>query len=130
MISWMTRKPDPITLSNVEAEYVVACEVVKEVFWLKKLLKYLFQKSLHPTLINYDSQSCIKMSRDPMFHPETKHVNNKFHFIRKLVQDGIMKFKYVLADEQITDILKKVLPNNKFKYLRNLIGFGRYHCLY
>ena len=31
MISWMSRKKDPIVLSIFEAEYVVACEVGKEV---------------------------------------------------------------------------------------------------
>jgi len=34
---------------------VVACEVVKEVFWLRKLPKYLFEKSMGPTLINCDN---------------------------------------------------------------------------
>lgn len=29
MISWMSRKQDPISLSSAEAEYVAACEVGK-----------------------------------------------------------------------------------------------------
>lgn len=89
MISWISIKQDPVALSSVEAEYVAACEVGKEVVWLRKLLTDLFKKPLDPTAINCDSQSCIKMFGDPVFHARTKHINNKFHYIRNLVQDGI-----------------------------------------
>lgn len=85
MISWMSRKQDLVALSSVEAEFVAACEVGKDVVWVKKLLTYLFEKSLSPTVINCDNQSCIKMSRDLMFHSRMKHINNKFQFIRNLV---------------------------------------------
>lgn len=50
-----------------------------------------------------------------------KHINNKFHFIRNLVQDGIMKLEYVSTDEQVVNILTKALPNKKFEYIRNLL---------
>ena len=64
----MCRKQDPVALSSAEAEYVAACEVGKEAVWLRKLLIDLFEKSLGPTVINCDNQSCIKMSGDPVFH--------------------------------------------------------------
>lgn len=42
MISWMSRKQDPVELSSAEVEYVVACEVGKKDVWLRKLLSDLF----------------------------------------------------------------------------------------
>ena len=95
MTSWMSRKQDPISLISAEVEYVATCEVVKEVVWLRKLLTYLFEKSLGPTMINCDNQSCIKMFGDLVFHSRTKHINNKFHFNRNLLQDGIVNLEYV-----------------------------------
>eukprot|EP00253_Pinus_taeda_P012828 PITA_12828 len=56
MISWMSRKQGHVALSSAEAKYVVACEVGKEVVWLRKLLSDLFGKSLDPTIINCDNQ--------------------------------------------------------------------------
>ena len=46
MISWMSRKQDPIALSRAEVEYVVAQEVGKEVVWIRKILSYLFGKPI------------------------------------------------------------------------------------
>ncbi len=87
MISWMSRKQDTIALSSVEVEYVVACEVGKEVVWLRKLLSNLFGGPLDPTVINCNNQSNIKMLEDLVFHAKTKHINNKYHCIRSLVQN-------------------------------------------
>jgi len=49
-----------------------------------------------------------------VFHLRMKHINNKFQFIRNLVQDGIMKLEYVPTYEHVVDILTKDLPNKKF----------------
>ena len=99
MISWMSRKQVLVALSRAKAEYVVACEVGKEVVRLRKLLTYLFEKPLDPTVINCDNQSCIKMFGYLVFHVRMKHINNKFHFFRNLVQDGIVKLEYFLTNE-------------------------------
>lgn len=85
MISWMSRKKDHVSLSSVEVEYMVACEVEKEIVWLRNLLTYFFEKSPGPTVINCDNQSCVKMSGDPMLHSRMKNINNKLHFIRSLM---------------------------------------------
>ncbi len=52
MISWMSKKKYLVALSSAEAEYVAACEVGKEVVWLRKLLPIFFEKNLSPTVIN------------------------------------------------------------------------------
>eukprot|EP00253_Pinus_taeda_P017700 PITA_17700 len=85
MFPWISRKKYLVALSSVEEEYVAACEVGKEVVWLRKLLTDLFKKPLGATVINYDNQSCMKMSKDLVFHARMKHINNKFHYIRNLV---------------------------------------------
>ena len=95
MVSWISRKQGPVAVSSVEAQYVDACEVRKEAVWLRKLLTNLFKSSLSPTIINCDNQSFIKMYGDPVFHSRTKHIDNKFHFIRNFVQDGVVKLEYV-----------------------------------
>ena len=50
MTSWISRKKDLVALSSGEVEYMAACEVGKEVVWLRKLPTYLFEKPLDPTV--------------------------------------------------------------------------------
>jgi len=61
------------------------------------------------------------MSEDP-FHARMKHINNKYHYIRILVQNGVVKLQYILADEQVVDVLMKPLPNKNFEYFRSMFG--------
>ena len=81
MVSRSNRNQDTIALSSAEAEYIAACEVSREAVWLRKLLFDLFEGPMDPTMIDCDSTSCIRLSEDPMFHGNTKHINNKYHYI-------------------------------------------------
>jgi len=47
----MRKMKDSIALSSVEAEYIVACEVRREVVWLGKLLSDLFEGLMDPKVI-------------------------------------------------------------------------------
>lgn len=90
MVSWMSRKQNIVALNNAEAEYVATCEVSQEAVWLRKLLSDLFEGPMNPTMIHCDNISCIHLSEDPMFHGKTKYINNKYHYIRELVQNGVV----------------------------------------
>eukprot|EP00253_Pinus_taeda_P001484 PITA_01484 len=122
MVSWMNKKQDTIALSSVEAEYVAACEVSQEVVWLRKMLSDLFKGPMNPTMICSDNTSCIRLSEDPVFHRKTKHINNKYHYIRELVQNGVVQLQYISTYKQVVDILMKSLPNKKLVYLRDKLG--------
>eukprot|EP00253_Pinus_taeda_P002479 PITA_02479 len=90
MISWMSGKQEIVALSSAEVEYIATCEVSKETVWLRKLLFDLFEGSMGPMVIHCDNTSCTRLSEDPVFHGKTKHINNKYHYIRKMVQDGVL----------------------------------------
>eukprot|EP00253_Pinus_taeda_P033835 PITA_33835 len=122
MVSWMSRKQEIVALSSAKAEYIAACEVIREAVWLRKMLSDLFIGPLDPTIIHCDNTSYIRLFEDLVFHGKTKHINNKYHYIRKLVQDGVLRLNYIPTDDQIADILTKFLPNKKLVYFRNKLG--------
>lgn len=107
MVSLMSKKQDTIALSSVEAEYVASSKVCREVVWLRKLLLDLFEGPLSPTHIHCDNESCIRLTEDLMFHARTKHINNKYHYIRSLVRDVVMELHYLPTNEHVADILTK-----------------------
>ena len=68
MISWFNKKQSSVILSIAKAEYVAACLTSCEVVWLRKLLSDLFYLQLDSTYIYCDNQSCVKFSKNPVFH--------------------------------------------------------------
>ena len=121
MVPWISRKQESVAFS-VEAEYIASFEVSRDVVWLTKLLSNLFEGLMDPTVIHCDNTSCIRLFEDPVFHGKTKHINNKYLYIWKLVQDGVLQLQYISTDEHVADILKKYLPNKKLVYFRDKLG--------
>ena len=51
----------------------------------------------------------------------SNHIEIKYHYIRDMVQRGVVKLKYVAMDKQIADVLTKPLSRVQFKYFRERI---------
>ena len=56
------------------------------------------------------------MSQNPMFHDKSKHIEIKYHYIRDMVQRGVVKLQYVAMEEHIADVFMKPLARLKFEY--------------
>jgi hypothetical protein len=122
MISWFNRKQSSVALSTAEAEYIAACSASSEAVWLWKLLAGVFDLELEVTCIWCDNQSCVKLSENPMFHDKSKHIEIRYHYIRDMVQRGVVKLQYVATDDQVVDVLTKPLSRVKFEYFRDKLG--------
>jgi len=68
MTSWYSRKQKSMAPSSDEAEYMAASTVSCESIWLRKLLVNLFRRRMEVTEIMCNNQSCIKLSKNPVFH--------------------------------------------------------------
>ena len=64
----------------------------------------------------------MKLSKNPMFHDKSKHIEIKYHHIRDMVQRGVVKLQYVVTDNQIVDLLMNPLARVKFEYFRDKLG--------
>ena len=62
------------------------------------------------------------MSKNPVFHDKSKHIEIKYHYIRDMVQKGVVKLQYVAMEEQIADVLMNPLARMKFEYFRERLG--------
>ena len=62
------------------------------------------------------------MSKNPVFHDKSKHIEIKYHYIGDMVQRVAVKLQYVVTDEQIADVLTKALAKVKFEYFRENLG--------
>ena len=55
------------------------------------------------------------MSENSVFHDKWKHIEIKYHYIRDMVQRGVVKLQYITTDEQIVDVLTKPLARVNFE---------------
>ena len=89
---------------------------------MQKLLSNLFDLQLDATCIHCDNHSCMKLSENPMFHYKLKHIEIKYHYIRDMVQRGVVKLQYVAMDDHKADALTNPLARVKFEYFREKLG--------
>ena len=75
-----------------------------------------------PMILYCDNTSVINISKNLVMHTKTKHIEIKYHYLRKLVQDKEVKMEYVNIKEKIADIFTKPLPKDAHEYLRGKLG--------
>eukprot|EP00253_Pinus_taeda_P025920 PITA_25920 len=122
VVSWFSRKQTSFALSSFEAEYMVASQASCEAIWLRKLLYGPFDQELRPTTIHCDNQSCIKLTKNPVFHDRSKYIDIRYHFIRDYVQKGAVKLECISTNEQVADVLTESLPRGKHVHFRDKMG--------
>uniref|UniRef100_A0A2N9FP23 Integrase catalytic domain-containing protein n=1 Tax=Fagus sylvatica TaxID=28930 RepID=A0A2N9FP23_FAGSY len=70
------------------------------------------------------SCSTIKLSKNPVMHGRSKHIDVRFHFLRDLTRDGVVELKHCVTQEQVADIMTKPLKLDVFLKLRESMGVG------
>ncbi|KAE8656273.1 hypothetical protein F3Y22_tig00117005pilonHSYRG00292 [Hibiscus syriacus] len=121
-VSWSSKKQSIVTLSTTEVEFVATIACACQAIWLKKILEELQFKEDGPTLIYCDNSSAIKLSKNPVLHDRSKHIDVKYHFLRDLMNDGVINLVYCRSEDQIADILTKPLKFPAFQKLNELLG--------
>jgi hypothetical protein len=81
----------------MEAEYMGLSDCVKEVIWLRSLLKSTGYELNEPTMIFEDNNACLELARDPKHRERAKHIDLRYHFIR----DHIAKGEFKLSDVKL-----------------------------
>ena len=110
-------------MSTIEAEYIAMIQACKEAIWLARLVRDLGIAVEIPTL-HYDSQSTILLAKNSIFHTKTKNIEVKYHFIREMLEDKLMKLMKVHTDDNPIDLLTKALSPEQFAHCRALMGVG------
>jgi hypothetical protein len=106
----------------MESEYIALTHAIKETTWIRSLFLELKSLAPHPTKLHCDNQSAISLTKDSIFHSQTKHINIHYHFICETIDNGDASIIYCPTDDMIADILTKPLPRPKFQKFLTLLG--------
>jgi hypothetical protein len=89
--AWSSRKQPIVTLSTIEAEFVAAAACALQVVWMQQIPEKLSLKESKGTTIFCDNSSTIKLSKNPVLHGRSKHIDMRFHFLRDLTREGVVE---------------------------------------
>ena len=94
------------------------CQVV----WLYRLLGELTGVEVHPPVLMVDNQPAIVLTKNPVLHDRSKHIDVKFHFLRDCVDRGQIVIEFIETGRQLANVLTKPLGRLQFTELKKMIG--------
>lgn len=121
LVSWFSKKQACVSISTAEAEYVSAAACASQLMWLKQMMND-YGIVTEKMKIMCDNQSAIQISKNPVMHSRTKHIDIKYHFLKDLVEDDLIELEYVDTIHQLADMFTKPLAFERYVFLRNAIG--------
>ena len=83
---------------------------------MEELPKVLF-------VIRTDSESSQKLLQADGFNRRTQHLHLAHAFVQRLIFHEVLVIQWVSTDNQIADVLTKVLDKVKFEKFRKMMGF-------
>jgi hypothetical protein len=92
-------------------------ELTTEIVYLYKIItdiKDIILYKENNTHMFCDSETAIKIAKNPEFHDRTKHIDVKYHYIREIIDQGNIKLSPVRTQYNNADLFTKPLGNQPF----------------
>ena len=121
LMSWYSKKQHSVSTSTAEVEYITAGSCCALILWMKNQLQD-YGSALRKIPILCDNTSAIAIANNPVQHTRTKHIDIRYHFLRKHVLSKTVELYFVPTDQQITDIFTKPLDESTFSRLVGELG--------
>ena len=117
-VAWSSHKQKTVSLSSTESEYMALSAACQKALWCKTWLDEVIGTGT-PITIYSDNQSAAALTRSNSYHPRTKHIDVRHHFIKDLVRNNIIQLEYISTEDQLADILTKVMNKATLVSLRD-----------
>ncbi|GKC67641.1 hypothetical protein Tco_1100239 [Tanacetum coccineum] len=100
LTSWFSKKQTALAISTTEAEYVSVGKACQQALWMKQaLVDYNIVLDDIPVLC--DNKGAIELSKNPVLHSRTKHIEIRHHFLCENVQKGNISIEKVSSEDNI-----------------------------
>ena len=121
LVSWFSKKQNSVSISTTEAEYIAAAKCCAQILWMKQTLAD-YNVKFDVISILCDNTSAIDLSKNPVLHSRSKHIDIRHHFLRDHVNKGDIKMTHIETEYNIADIFTKPLGSERFAKLRLDLG--------
>ena len=114
LVSWGCSKQKTVSTSSCEAEYMAASTAAKEVLGVLNILKSFTTIEI-PIIMYQDNIGATYLTENDIHNKRSKHIDIRYHHVRDLVAQKILKIEYIKTKENIADIQTKALPRAAFE---------------
>ncbi|KAJ0765403.1 putative RNA-directed DNA polymerase [Helianthus annuus] len=116
LVTWQCKKQTCVATSTCEAEYIAASSCCSQVLWIQQQLRdYGFEFLTTPIYV--DNSAALDITRNPVQHSKTKHIEIKYHFIRDCFEKRLIDVVKVHTDDQRADLFTKAFDKSRFDFL-------------
>lgn len=121
LVPWQCKKQIAVATSTCEAEYIAAASCCSQIIWIQQQLR---DYGLHfsNTPIYVDNSAAIAVTKNPVQHSKTKHIDIKYHFIRDWFEKKLIDVVKIQNDFQRADLYTKAFDKAMFLFLLEVNG--------
>ena len=123
LVTWRSKKQKVVALSSVEAEFRWIKSGLIEIIWLRRLMREIGLAPENSQLF-CDNKAAINISKNPVQHDRTKHVEVDRHFIKENIENGVVELPFVRSEDQLADILTKAVNSRSFTSVLCKLSYG------
>ncbi|KAE9000791.1 hypothetical protein PF005_g15104 [Phytophthora fragariae] len=121
-VAWAARRQSIIALSTAEAEYAASCEACHEGRAMLNLLVEVLQNHVAEFKLGVDNQAAAALASRPSYSRKPRHIELRYHYVRKMVNMKIVKMWKVDGDANPADLFTKPLGFARLNQLKSPIG--------
>ncbi|XP_021984649.1 uncharacterized mitochondrial protein AtMg00810-like [Helianthus annuus] len=104
LVTWQCKKQTTVALSTCEVEYVSASSCCSQIMWIQQQMRD-FRLQFLDTPIYVDNKAAIDITKNPVQHLKTKHIEIRHHFIRDCHEKRLIRIEKIHTDDQKAYIL-------------------------
>jgi hypothetical protein len=115
------------TLSTMESEFCQLCDGAREVEWVRALAKGMGFAQHGPTPVYEDNSQVVIAAVRPVPASRTRYAIVRYAFVREAVASGLITVIKIGTEEQLADLLTKLLGREPFLRLRAwVLGYEQF----